>query len=129
MREIVGFVLGAAAGAAGALFASSKEGREVIDRVITEARPEVDRAARDWEPVLLEVGRAMRLAAREVEVAVADMRVRLAEIAAVPQEAAAGPGLPGAGAGEAGEAAAPSDAAPDERPFDEPVGGDPAPGA
>ncbi len=129
MREIVGFVLGAAAGAAGALFASSKEGREVIDRVIAEARPEVDRAASDWEPILLEVGRAMRLAAREVEVAVADMRVRLAEIAADPPEAAAGPGLHGSGAGEAGEAAAPADAAPDERPSDEPVGADPAPGA
>lgn len=85
MREIVGFVMGAAAGVAGALFVTSKEGREVIDRVVAESRPEVDRAARDWEPVLQEVGRAVRLAVREVEVAVADARARLAEIAAVPE--------------------------------------------
>jgi hypothetical protein len=84
VREIVGFVMGAAAGAAGALFVSSKEGRDVIDRVVAEARPDVDRAATEWEPVLREVVRAVRLAAREVETATADLRSRLAEIAAEP---------------------------------------------
>jgi hypothetical protein len=84
MREIIGFVMGAAAGAAGALFVSSKEGRDVIDRVVAEARPDVDRAATEWEPVLREVVRAVRLAAREVETATADLRSRLAEIAAEP---------------------------------------------
>ena len=82
MREIVGFVMGAAAGAAGALFATSTEGRALIERLRDEARPEVDRAATEWEPVLREVGRAVRLAAKEVEVATADLRSRIGEIAA-----------------------------------------------
>ncbi len=82
MREIVGFVMGAAAGAAGALFATSTEGRALIERLREEARPEVDRAATEWEPVLKEVARAVRLAAREVETATADLRTRIGEIAA-----------------------------------------------
>jgi gas vesicle protein len=86
VREIVGFVMGAAAGAAGALFVSSPEGRALIERLREEARPEVDRAATEWEPVLKEVARAVRLAAREVETATADLRSRIAEIAAVPPE-------------------------------------------
>ncbi len=87
MREIVGFVMGAAAGAAGALFATSTEGRALIERLRDEARPEVDRAATEWEPVLKEVARAVRLAAREVETATADLRSRIAEMAAEPAEA------------------------------------------
>ena len=90
MREIVGFVMGAAAGAAGALFASSTEGRALIERIRDEARPEVDRAATEWEPVLREVGRAVRLAARELETATADLRSRIGEIAAaLPDDDAA----------------------------------------
>jgi gas vesicle protein len=82
VREIVGFVMGAAAGAAGALFATSTEGRALIERLREEARPETERAATEWEPVLREVGRAVRLAARELETATADLRSRIGEIAA-----------------------------------------------
>jgi gas vesicle protein len=90
VREIVGFVMGAAAGAAGALFATSTEGRALVERLRDEARPEVDRAATEWEPVLREVGRAVRLAAKEVEAATADLRSRIGEIAAaVPADAEA----------------------------------------
>jgi hypothetical protein len=89
VREIVGFVMGAAAGAAGALFVSSPEGRALLERLRDEARPEVDRASTEWEPVLREVGRAVRLAARELETATADFRARVGEIAAaLPDETA-----------------------------------------
>jgi gas vesicle protein len=84
VREIVGFVMGAAAGAAGALFVSSAEGKALLQRLREEAQPEVDRATTEWEPVLNEVARAVRLAAREVETATADLRSRLADLAAAP---------------------------------------------
>jgi hypothetical protein len=82
VREIVGFVMGAAAGAAGALFATSTEGRALLERLKDEARPEMDRGATEWEPVLREVGRAVRLAVRELETATVDLRARIGEIAA-----------------------------------------------
>jgi hypothetical protein len=82
VREIVGFVMGAAAGAAGALFATSTEGRALLDRLKAEARPEAERATTEWEPVLREVGRAVRLAVRELETATVDLRARIGEIAA-----------------------------------------------
>ena len=82
MREIVGFVMGAAAGAAGALFATSTEGRALLERLKDEARPEIDRGATEWEPVLREVSRAVRLAVRELETASGDLRARIGEIAA-----------------------------------------------
>ena len=127
MREIVGFVMGAAAGAAGALFVSSTEGKALIERLRDEARPEVDRAATEWEPVLREVGRAVRLAARELETATADLRSRIAEIAAaLPEETvgadAASPAEPTAGS--------PGDEGPSDNPqAGDPVTGDTAPGA
>jgi len=82
MREIVGFVMGAAAGAAGALFVSSTEGRALLERLRDEARPEAERATTEWEPVLREMGRAVRLAVRELETATVDLRARIGEIAA-----------------------------------------------
>jgi hypothetical protein len=82
VREIVGFVMGAAAGAAGALFATSTEGRALLERLKVEARPEAERATTEWEPVLREVGRAVRLAVRELETATVDLRARIGEIAA-----------------------------------------------
>jgi gas vesicle protein len=110
VREIVGFVMGAAAGAAGALFATSTEGRALIERLRDEARPEADRTATEWEPVLREVGRAVRLAAKELEAASADLRSRIGEIAAaLPADAPAEADVP-AGAGEL----APAEAAPTE---------------
>ncbi len=87
MREIVGFVMGAAAGAAGALFMSSPEGKALVERLRAEARPEVERATSEWEPVLNEVARAVRLAVREVETATVDLRARIADIAAAPEAA------------------------------------------
>ena len=82
MREIVGFVMGAAAGVTGALFATSTEGRALIERLKEEARPEAERATTEWEPVLREVSRAVRLAVRELETATVDLRARIGEIAA-----------------------------------------------
>ena len=77
------FVIGSAlAGAAGALFATSTEGRALLERLKEEARPETERAAAEWEPVLREVGRAVRLAVRELETATVDLRARIGEIAA-----------------------------------------------
>jgi gas vesicle protein len=90
VREIVGFVMGAAAGAAGALFATSTEGRALLERLRDEARPEAERATTEWEPVLREVGRAVRLAVHELETATVDLRARIGEIAAaLPEDEAA----------------------------------------
>jgi hypothetical protein len=87
VREIVGFVMGAAAGAAGALFATSTEGRALLERLKDEARPETERATTEWEPVLREVSRVVRLAVRELETATVDLRSRIGEIAAaLPDE-------------------------------------------
>jgi hypothetical protein len=82
VREIVGFVMGAAAGVTGALFATSTEGRALIERLKEEARPEAERTTTEWEPVLREVSRAVRLAVRELETATGDLRARIGEIAA-----------------------------------------------
>jgi hypothetical protein len=121
MREIVGFVMGAAAGAAGALFVSSPEGRALLERLRDEARPEVDRASTEWEPVLREVGRAVRLAARELETATADLRSRIGDIAAaLPVEDAAAPAAPEPAASDPSAVAGPAA---------EPVTGDSTPGA
>lgn len=92
MREIVGFVMGAAAGAAGALFATSTEGRALLERLKEEARPETERTAAEWEPVLREVSRAVRLAVRELETATVDLRARIGEIAAEPVDPGAADG-------------------------------------
>jgi len=86
VREIVGFVMGAAAGAAGALFATSTEGRALLERLKDEARPETERATAEWEPVLREVARAVRLAVHELETASVDLRARIGEIAAAAPE-------------------------------------------
>jgi len=141
VREIVGFVMGAAAGAAGALFATSTEGRALIERLRDETRPEVDRAATEWEPVLREVGRAVRLAAKELEAASADLRSRIGDIAAaVPADVAAEADVPAAEADAAVEADAPvpAEATPTEvtapevaaaAPIDALVVDDHAPGA
>jgi hypothetical protein len=115
MREIVGFVMGAAAGAAGALFVSSTEGRALLDRLRDEARPEAERAATEWEPVLREVGRAVRLAVRELETATVDLRARIGEIAAALPDDEVALALPTLGPATEPEAAAPAadaDAAP-----------------
>jgi hypothetical protein len=109
--------MGAAAGAAGALFATSTEGRALIERLRDEARPEVDRAATEWEPVLREVGRAVRLAAKEVEAATADLRSRIGEMAAaLPADAPAEAPAEAAGLDTPAEAAglAPAGTAPIE---------------
>jgi hypothetical protein len=111
MREIVGLVLGAVAGAAGALFATSPEGRAMIQRLRAEARPEVDRATSEWEPLLNEVARGIRLAARELETATADFRARLAEVAVAQPELPAEPGA----------ARASHEAAAGEAPIDAPA--------
>jgi hypothetical protein len=113
VREIVGFVMGAAAGAAGALFAASPEGKALIERLRTEARPDVERATTEWEPVLNEVARAVRLAVREVETATVDLRARIAAIAAAEPEAeaATAPDLPVGAAAPAAAELVPADAA------------------
>jgi gas vesicle protein len=94
VREIVGFVMGAAAGAAGALFATSTEGRALLERLKDEARPETERATAEWEPVLREVARAVRLAVHELETATVDLRARIGDIAAALPEDEAAPVAP-----------------------------------
>jgi gas vesicle protein len=129
VREIVGFVMGAAAGAAGALFATSTEGRALIERLRDEARPEVDRAATEWEPVLREVGRAVRLAAKEVEAATADLRSRIGEMAAAlpadaPADAPAEADTPAEAAGLAPAGTAPIKGSAHEVAATSPAAGD-----
>jgi gas vesicle protein len=125
VREIVGFVMGAAAGAAGALFATSTEGRALLERLKDEARPETERATTEWEPVLREVARAVRLAVHELETATVDLRARVGEIAAALPEGEAtlaAPTLSSAAAERDAPAAAPPveastvEAADDDKP-------------
>jgi signal transduction histidine kinase len=122
VREIVGFVMGAAAGAAGALFATSTEGRALLERLRDEARPEAERATTEWEPVLREVGRAVRLAVHELETATVDLRARIGEIAAaLPEDEAAlaVPTLSSAAVGDAPAAAPAVEASTVEAAVDE----------
>jgi len=67
MRELVGFVAGVVAGAAGAIAVTSESGRSLRERLFIEAEPDVRAALDEWDPLLREVARAVRLGVRELE--------------------------------------------------------------
>jgi hypothetical protein len=67
MREIVGFAAGIAAGIAGTVLLGTESGRQLRERLASEAEPEISSAREEWDPLLREVARAVRLAIRDLE--------------------------------------------------------------
>ncbi len=67
MREIVGFAAGITAGVAGTLLMGSEAGRRLRERLVSEAEPDIRTAMEEWDPLLREAARAVRLAARDLE--------------------------------------------------------------
>jgi hypothetical protein len=67
VREIVGFAAGITAGVAGTLLMGSEAGRRLRERLVSEAEPDIRTAMEEWDPLLREVARAVRLAARDLE--------------------------------------------------------------
>ena len=67
MREIVGFAAGITAGVAGTLLMGSEAGRRLRERLVSEAEPDIRTAMEEWDPLLREAARAVRLAVRDLE--------------------------------------------------------------
>ncbi len=82
MKELIGFAVGAATGAAAAVLATAPEGRAFIDKVRADAEPELARAAVDLEPIARNVVRAAKLAMDDLGIATEGLRAWIAEAAA-----------------------------------------------
>ena len=65
MREVVGFAAGVTLTAGLSLLLRSEGGRRLLRQVVEEGEPELRTAAADWDPLLREVVRAVRLGVRE----------------------------------------------------------------
>jgi len=81
MRGVIGFAAGVVAGAAGVIYLASESGRELRERLLGEAQPEVRAALDEWEPTLREVARAARQGARELEAAAISFRRFVGDLA------------------------------------------------
>jgi gas vesicle protein len=81
MRELFGFAVGVVAGAAGALAATTEPGRRLRERLVAEAEPDVRAALDEWDPLLREVARAVRIGVRELEVTAARAREYIEQLA------------------------------------------------
>jgi hypothetical protein len=140
VKELIGFAVGAATGAAAALLATAPEGRAFIDKVRQDAEPELAKTAEELEPIARNVVRAARLAMDDLGIATESLRAWIAEAAAgvvppdgttTPAEATATPLLEAgdetdeaeAAAGAADEALADTDKAAPAL-ADEPANGD-----
>lgn len=88
MREIFGFAAGVTAASLAALFLKSEEGQKLLRRLYEEAGPDMDAAAKDWEPLLREAARAVKLGADELTGAVDRLASYLGTLA---EEATADP--------------------------------------
>jgi len=67
MREVVGFAAGIVAGVAGTVLLGTDTGRQLRERLASEAEPEVRSALEEWDPLLREAARAVRLIVRDLE--------------------------------------------------------------
>jgi hypothetical protein len=67
MREIVGFGAGIVAGVAGTVLLGTETGRQLRERLASEAEPEIRSALEEWDPLLREAARAVRLIVRDLE--------------------------------------------------------------
>lgn len=92
MGELVGFAAGVVAGALGALAVNTESGKRLRERLVSESEPDLRRALDEWDPLLREIARAVRLGAQEVERYAERARELLAELA---EDAAATDGLAG----------------------------------
>jgi hypothetical protein len=81
MREIFGFAAGVTAASLAALFLKSEEGQKMLRRLYEEAGPDIDEAAKEWEPMLREAARAVKLGADELSGAVDRLASYLATLA------------------------------------------------
>ena len=81
MREIFGFAAGVTAASLAALFLRSEEGQKLLRRLYEEAEPDIDIAAKEWEPFLREAARALKLGADELTGAVDRLASYLATLA------------------------------------------------
>jgi hypothetical protein len=84
MRELFGFAAGVTAASLAALFLKSEEGQKMLRRLYEEAGPDIDEATREWEPILREVARAVKLGADELSGAVDRLASYLATLADEP---------------------------------------------
>jgi len=86
MREIVGFAAGLLAGSVGAVVATSESGRRLRERLIAEAEPDVRTALDEWDPLLRELARAVRLGSSELQATAAQVREYLGRLATEGQD-------------------------------------------
>jgi hypothetical protein len=96
MRELFGFAAGVTAAGLAAVFLRSEEGQKLLKRLYEEAEPGIDATSKEWEPLLREAARAVKLGADELTGAVdrlASYLGTLAEEANEPAEPEA-PSLP-----------------------------------
>jgi hypothetical protein len=82
VKELIGFAVGAATGAAAAILATAPEGRAYIEKVRRDAEPELAKAAEELEPIARNVVRAAKLALDDLGVATDGLRAWIAEAAA-----------------------------------------------
>jgi hypothetical protein len=65
MREVVGFAAGVTVTAGLGMLLRTEGGKRLLHQVMDEAHPEARAAATEWEPLIKEVVRAVRLGVRE----------------------------------------------------------------
>jgi hypothetical protein len=70
MREAVGFAAGLTLGAAAVAAFTTEAGRRLVRELGREAEPDLRSAAEEWQPMLDELARAVRLGARELTTAI-----------------------------------------------------------
>ncbi len=91
MRGVIGFVAGIAAGVAGVTYLGTEPGRQLRERLVGQASPEIRSALEDWEPTFQEVAKAARQGMKELEAAAQSLRHYIEEQAA---SAGGGEGVP-----------------------------------
>jgi methyl-accepting chemotaxis protein len=82
MRGIIGFAAGVAAGVAGVAYLGTESGRQLRERLVGQASPEIRSALEEWEPTFQEVAKAARQGMKELEAAAQSLRHYIEEQAA-----------------------------------------------
>src|SRR5262249_4295871 len=86
-REAVGFAAGLTLGAAAVAAFTTEAGRRLVRELGREAEPDLRSAAEEWQPMLQELARALRLGAAELTTAI-DQGVALVGNTAAAADAA-----------------------------------------
>jgi methyl-accepting chemotaxis protein len=82
MRGLIGFAAGVAAGVAGVAYLGTESGRQLRERLVGQASPEIRSALEEWEPTFQEVAKAARQGMKELEAAAQSLRHYIEEQAA-----------------------------------------------